>query len=199
LLHGLDGKETAWATRSGDSAVSSSDSIAASSVYQPPEQAVHGAENPVLPNLNDIFYTDANIQAADGGSGYDTLILYDPSTPDFFINFAIVAVGTFENLEAIELGPNPGGNSAKLDIAAVFNMTDSDNILDVFADANTAGSSVVVTMAGAGAPGFNLDSVVVNGSTTTTTYAETYLGDFVTLVINSNNVSVFGAVAIFET
>ena len=85
-----------------------------------------------------------NFGSIDGGAGFDTVV-FDGGID---INYGAVGIGTFSNIERIDLGTGDSGSTLTLTAAAVDAMTDSRNILQITGESNDVlniGSSAAKT------------------------------------------------------
>ncbi len=85
-----------------------------------------------------------NFGSIDGGAGFDTVV-FDGGID---INYGAVGIGTFSNIERIDLGTGDSGSTLTLTAAAVDAMTDSRNTLQITGESNDVlniGSSAAKT------------------------------------------------------
>ena len=73
-----------------------------------------------------------NFGSVDGGAGFDTVV-FDGGID---INYGAAGIGTFSNIERIDLGTGDSGSTLALTAAAVDAMTDSRNVLQITGESN---------------------------------------------------------------
>ncbi|KAB0546849.1 BapA prefix-like domain-containing protein [Pseudomonas argentinensis] len=73
-----------------------------------------------------------NFGSVDGGAGFDTVV-FDGGID---INYGAAGIGTFSNIERIDLGTGDSGSTLTLTAAAVDAMTDSRNVLQITGESN---------------------------------------------------------------
>ncbi|MCW2295250.1 hypothetical protein M2262_005300 [Pseudomonas sp. BIGb0408] len=82
---------------------------------------------------NDTIQIKAtNFGNVDGGTGFDTVV-FDGGID---INYGAAGIGTFSNIERIDLGTGDSGSTLTLTAAAVDAMTDSRNTLQITGESN---------------------------------------------------------------
>lgn len=132
---------------------------------------------------NSINIQDAGYEFVDGGAGYDVLSLGVSGSTQFFVDFTNVSTGWVNNVEEIDLGTSNAsgnGNHIRLDLEAVFDMTDASHTLNITAS-GSGGSQIDIVTSGGSA--FALTSGTLSSSASNMTYTGTYNGAAITLVI----------------
>jgi len=116
-----------------------------------------------------------NFVHVDGGAGFDTVLLANGTD----IDYGAIGVGTFANIERIDLGTGDAGSALTLTASELDAITDGNNVLQITGESN--------------------DSLTIMGGTNThtsqtidgITYNVFTLGGF-TILVEDNTVVVYG-------